>query len=330
MLTCNLHLYILYLKSVYQHDSQEFASFLMDGLHEDLNRVIEKPYVEDLEARDMKDTNAAIESWKKHLMRHDSIIVDHCQGLHRSHLTCPHCGYESVTFDVYATLSLPLVPTKDRSAIPLSDCIEEFIGGEQLDERNAWYCPRCKEHVCALKMIALWSTPDIFILHLKRFSYDTCSRRGELVRSKIEDAVSFPVDRLDMTKYVLGPIDPDNPPVYKLLGVSEHSGPTASSGHYTATVRNSRDGKWYRYNDSHVGLTSGEAAVTGGAYLLFYQRSSGVSRWGGMERVIKLGMDVSGDGGRGEGRKEEMDPDGFTTVRSKKKKRRGVGGSPRK
>lgn len=38
-----------------------------------------------------------------------------------------------------------------------------------------------------------------------------------------------------------------------------------------------------RYNDSHVGTTSGEAAVTGGAYLLFYRRANGALRWGGME-----------------------------------------------
>ena len=29
-----------------QHDSQEFLAFLLDGLHEDINRIKEKPYVE--------------------------------------------------------------------------------------------------------------------------------------------------------------------------------------------------------------------------------------------------------------------------------------------
>jgi ubiquitin C-terminal hydrolase len=29
-----------------QQDSQEFMSFLLDGLHEDLNRVQQKPYTE--------------------------------------------------------------------------------------------------------------------------------------------------------------------------------------------------------------------------------------------------------------------------------------------
>lgn len=29
-----------------QHDAQELLAFLLDGLHEDLNRVHDKPYVE--------------------------------------------------------------------------------------------------------------------------------------------------------------------------------------------------------------------------------------------------------------------------------------------
>ena len=29
-----------------QHDSQELLTFLLDGLHEDLNRIKKKPYIE--------------------------------------------------------------------------------------------------------------------------------------------------------------------------------------------------------------------------------------------------------------------------------------------
>ncbi|XP_018858022.1 ubiquitin carboxyl-terminal hydrolase 8-like [Juglans regia] len=38
-----------------QHDSQELLAFLLDGLHEDLNRVKCKPYIE---AKDEDGTNA--------------------------------------------------------------------------------------------------------------------------------------------------------------------------------------------------------------------------------------------------------------------------------
>lgn len=270
----------------YQHDSQEFCSFLMDGLHEDLNRVKKKPYVEDVEGFGVEDGKVAMESWRKHLLRHNSIIVDRCQGMHRSHVTCPHCGKESVKFDIYSSISLPLVPAKNELPIPLADCLEKFTAGEQLDEDNAWYCSSCKKHVCALKIMTLWSTPDILILHLKRFTFSASGRRGNIVRAKIKDQVNFPVDGLDLRPYIMGPIDEDAPPVYNLFGVSEHCGKTANSGHYTATVRNSRDGKWYRYNDSHVGSTSGEASITGGAYLLFYQRSRGKAKWAGLENIM--------------------------------------------
>eukprot|EP00934_Nitzschia_sp_Nitz4_P002136 Nitzschia sp. Nitz4//scaffold46_size129759//49937//53329//NITZ4_003499-RA/size129759-snap-gene-0.24-mRNA-1//-1//CDS//3329552589//2136//frame0 len=297
----------------YQHDSQEFCQFLMDGLHEDCNRVQEKPYVEELEGFGMEDSKAAIETWRKHLLRHDSVIVDHFQGMHRSHLTCPSCSRESIKFDVYSTISVPIVSDKNSADIKLEDCIEKFLEGEQLDDLNAWYCPNCKKHVCALKMIALWSVPDILVFHLKRFQFDHCEVRNTVVRSKITDTVKFPIDYLDMRRHVLGPVDEDAPPIYKLFGVSEHQGPTANSGHYTATVRNSKDGRWHRYNDANVGNSTGDAAVTPGAYLLFYQRQRGKARWAGMEKVMQeRGIDPYGG--------LEVDQDGFVSIKKKKKK----------
>jgi ubiquitin carboxyl-terminal hydrolase 8 len=200
--------------NIYQHDSHEFCSFLMDGLHEDCNRVPSKPYVEDLEGFGIPDDKIAIESWRRHLLRHDSIIVDHCQGMHRSHVTCPICGRESIKFDVFSSISVPLTFSKDQSSVPLDDCLEKFTEGEQLDENNAWYCPSCQKHVCALKMLALWSVPDILIIHLKRFNYE--NRGGRVVRSKIEDRVVFPIDNLDMRPYILGPVDEAAPPIYNV------------------------------------------------------------------------------------------------------------------
>ena len=96
--------------------------------------------------------------------------------------------------------------------------------------------------------------------------------------------------------------------------MSEHTGTTANSGHCTATVRNSDDGNWYRYNDSQVGTTSGDAAVTGGAYLLFYKRSRGSLRWAGMEREMMAARGAGCDAG--------LDADGFREVTGRRKKKR--------
>ena len=304
--------------NLHQHDSQEFCNLLMDGIHEDLNRVLKKPYVENLEAKGLPEMEAAVETWRKHLMRHDSIIVDHCQGLYRSHVTCPKCGHESVTYDVYSTVTIPLASSKGGKPVPLMDCLERLTMGEQLDEDNTWYCSGCKTHVCALKMIALWSCPDMLILQIKRFKYKHCNANKGVVRTKVNDIVAFPVETLDLSDQMLGPVDEDAPPIYELFGVSEHVGETANSGHYTASVRNKENHRqWYKFNDSHVGYTTPDATVTGGAYLLFYQRKKGRSRWGGMEKTMNnLGVNPHGA--------NETDVDGFTQVKPKNRKSKMV------
>lgn len=91
-----------------QQDCQELMSFLLDGLHEDLNRVIKKPYIEQKETHGRADEVVAREAWTTYLMRNNSIIVDIFHGLLKSTLVCPDCQKLSVTFDPFCYLSLPL------------------------------------------------------------------------------------------------------------------------------------------------------------------------------------------------------------------------------
>ncbi|DAZ94965.1 TPA: hypothetical protein N0F65_000060, partial [Lagenidium giganteum] len=97
-----------------QQDSQELMSFLLDGLHEDLNRVKEKPYTAAVEGNGRDDVVVAAEAWSQYLKRNDSIIVENFMGQLRSHVTCPNseCCNESVTFDPFMSLSVP-IPSLD-------------------------------------------------------------------------------------------------------------------------------------------------------------------------------------------------------------------------
>ncbi|KAG2676917.1 hypothetical protein I3760_12G073900 [Carya illinoinensis] len=97
-----------------QHDSQELLAFLLDGLHEDLNRVKQKPYIETKDSDGQPDEEVADECWKYHKARNDSVIVDVCQGQYKSTLVCPVCGKISITFDPFMYLSLPLPSTVTR------------------------------------------------------------------------------------------------------------------------------------------------------------------------------------------------------------------------
>uniref|UniRef100_A0A8C8VKG6 Ubiquitin carboxyl-terminal hydrolase n=1 Tax=Pelusios castaneus TaxID=367368 RepID=A0A8C8VKG6_9SAUR len=98
-----------------QQDCQELLAFLLDGLHEDLNRIRKKPYIQLKDADGRPDKVVAEEAWENHLKRNDSIIVDIFHGLFKSTLVCPECAKISVTFDPFCYLTLPLPMRKERT-----------------------------------------------------------------------------------------------------------------------------------------------------------------------------------------------------------------------
>ncbi|XP_074481650.1 ubiquitin carboxyl-terminal hydrolase 15 isoform X3 [Sebastes fasciatus] len=98
-----------------QQDSHELLAFLLDGLHEDLNRIRKKPYIQLKDANGRPDKLVAEEAWENHVKRNDSIIVDIFHGLFKSTLVCPVCAKVSVTFDPFCYLTLPLPMKKERT-----------------------------------------------------------------------------------------------------------------------------------------------------------------------------------------------------------------------
>lgn len=91
-----------------QHDSGELISYLLDGLHEDLNRVISKPYVEMKDYDGRPDEIIARESWANFLLRNKSKVVDLMYGQYRSKLDCPKCEKISIIFDPFMMIPLPI------------------------------------------------------------------------------------------------------------------------------------------------------------------------------------------------------------------------------
>ncbi|UZJ55146.1 hypothetical protein CBS101457_004466 [Exobasidium rhododendri] len=94
-----------------QQDTQELLAFLLDGLHEDLNRIVKKPYIEapDWEGGGLQEMVAfAHKQWEIYKLRNDSVIVDLFQGQYRSTLVCPDCGKVSIKFDPFMYLTLPI------------------------------------------------------------------------------------------------------------------------------------------------------------------------------------------------------------------------------
>uniref|UniRef100_A0A672Q411 Ubiquitin carboxyl-terminal hydrolase n=1 Tax=Sinocyclocheilus grahami TaxID=75366 RepID=A0A672Q411_SINGR len=153
-----------------------------------------------------------------------------------------------------------------QTTVQLQECIELFTTVETLEEENPWYCPTCKKHQLATKILDLWSLPEVLIIHLKRFSYTKYSRE------KLDTIVEFPLRDLDFSGFLLKKtVNSTEPPCrYDLIAVSNHYG-GLRDGHYTSYARNKDNGQWYYFDDSKVTYAR-EEQITSAAYLLFYQR----------------------------------------------------------
>ena len=91
-----------------QQDAHEFLNFLIDGLHEDLNLVINKPLIEEEKIKNVK-TKAIIE-WLNFKRRNQSVLIKLFYGQFLSKITCPNprCQNVMTKFEPFMSLSVPL------------------------------------------------------------------------------------------------------------------------------------------------------------------------------------------------------------------------------
>ncbi|KAG0288002.1 ubiquitin-specific protease doa4 [Dissophora globulifera] len=264
-----------------QHDSQEFLSFLLDGLHEDLKLPANPPIPADAdegseadEARmeALPEYEASEIAWRRYLRRDNSIVVNLFQGQFRNRLCCTKCGKTSTTYNAFMYLSLPIkVKTSSRQPQTLQSCLNAFVEPEMMDGDNAWNCPHCKKARKATKQLTISRVPDVLLIQLKRFSTD-----GPF-KNKIKAMVQYPIQDLDLTAYLPKRLAsmpagmPQESALYDLYAVSNHSG-EVSSGHYTACVRGETPNSWINFDDSRVSPCDRSVAVSEHGYTLFYVR----------------------------------------------------------
>ncbi|XP_060901977.1 ubiquitin carboxyl-terminal hydrolase 2a isoform X1 [Labrus mixtus] len=247
-----------------QQDAQEFLRFLLDGLHNEVNRVTVRPRgtaddFDHLPFSTFRDEEKGRKMWSKYLEREDSKIVDLFVGQLKSSLTCRHCGFCSTVFDPFWDLSLPIAKT-GYCEVSLMDCMRLFTKEDILDGDEKPMCSRCEvRRVCA-KKFTIQKFPKILVLHLKRFSEG--QRTG-----KLSTFVNFPVTDLDLREFAS---QSSTNAVYNLYAVSNHSG-TTTGGHYTAYCRNPTSGEWYTFNDSRVTPMSSSHVCSSDGYVLFYE-----------------------------------------------------------
>ncbi|CAL1544646.1 unnamed protein product [Lymnaea stagnalis] len=250
-----------------QQDCQEFLRYLLEGLHEDVNRVTKKqaPIILDDDQLEKKvDSGKAQEYWKAYLNRDNSMIVDIFVGQLKSELKFSQCSHRSVTFDPFWDLSLSI--PKNRHEVNLEDCLKLFMKEEELAAEERPMCTKCKSRRSCTKSFSIQRFPKILVLHLKRFSQERFGR-------KLTTLVDFPIKGLDLTDFAAEGVSGGRRVLYDLYAVSNHSGGT-SSGHYTAYCRNPYSSEWFLFNDSRVSSARSNEVVSSEAYVLFYELCS--------------------------------------------------------
>eukprot|EP01134_Creolimax_fragrantissima_P001432 CFRG1432T1 len=90
-------------------DVHDVLTFLLSILHEDLNRIVDKPYVEMPTCDEYPDQHMLGEIfWNYYHRRNDSMITDIFQGQLRKTILCPDCRNNLVGFETFMHLSVPL------------------------------------------------------------------------------------------------------------------------------------------------------------------------------------------------------------------------------
>lgn len=129
-------------------------------------------------------------------------------------------------------------------------------------------CEKCGFETGHLKMFEVSRPPPILTVKLKRF------QKINQVWNKIDTKVEFPVDKLDIVKYVQDEdflYENDIGTEYNLGSIITHSG-SYTFGHYICYVRNPHNGAWFKYDDQlRVPIHESQIDMEQ-AYVLIYVR----------------------------------------------------------
>lgn len=265
-------------------------------------KQIEEQNISDIDCCRLESTYPDIlelHSLKKAIDRYNSksysIITKYFQNMISSTLQCTECNYHTFNFDPSIMLSIQIpieqcVNIKEideqvsriegasqeileqikkhlirkqarEQIISLDQCLHNFNKIEILDDDEKWHCPNCNIKVKAAKVLNISLPSKIMIIHLKRFDYQG---------NKIDNLITFPINELNINKYMSNFSKKLGNFTYDLFAVTNHIG-SMNGGHYFSFVKSITDSEWYCINDEDVIKIDESNIVSEKAYMLFYK-----------------------------------------------------------
>lgn len=241
-----------------QNDVSEFLIFMMDCIHESIARPIEIRITGQSKHMVDKLALSCYGVLKETYAKEYSEVMELMYGIYISEIrSIDGTVQHTIKSEMFFVLDLPI---PNQTVISIHDCFNEYTKPEILSGENAWLNEKTGKKEDIKKHLTFWNFPTILVLLLDRFSGDG--------QRKIKSLVSFPINDLDLSKYVSG----YKPQSYKydLYAVCNHTG-GVNGGHYTAFVKNASK-QWIHFNDQNVTPISESIVVTPMAYCLFYRK----------------------------------------------------------
>ncbi|XP_072997349.1 ubiquitin carboxyl-terminal hydrolase 24 [Typha latifolia] len=250
-----------------QEDAQEFLSFVMDRMHDELLKL--NGNLSDLPKGKLPLISSSEDDGWETVGPKNKSAVTRTQSFLPSELSEIFGGQlrsvvkakgnkASATVQPFLLLHLDILPETVQT---IEDALHIFSAPETLEGYKT--SAGKAGVVSASKSVKIQTLSKIMILHLMRFSY------GSKGSTKLHKPVHFPLELVLGRELLVSPSSESRR--YELVATITHHGREPSKGHYTADARYS-GGQWLRYDDSSVTVVSTTKVLHDQAYVLFYKQ----------------------------------------------------------
>ncbi|XP_064467377.1 ubiquitin carboxyl-terminal hydrolase 10-like [Ornithodoros turicata] len=267
-----------------QEDAEEFLSFVLNGLHDEmvaLMRTVQNGVNGqcngspdgDHHRKELEEDSEG-GAWRTMGHRNKNMVTRTAEslaspvreifgGVMRSCVTAD--GESSASLQPFFTLQLDI---QDRFA-SVEDALAHLAAEECVQD---YWSAKSNQEMEAQRRTTLEKLPQVLILHLKRFVYD---KNGGC--KKLMNSISIP-QKLDLDRRLLSKERTTNAKrrSYQLFAVLSHSGERTDKGHYVTDAYHPAGRLWLRCDDESVtpiapnDLLRFETSLL--PYLLFYRR----------------------------------------------------------
>ncbi|XP_050154099.1 ubiquitin carboxyl-terminal hydrolase 24-like isoform X1 [Malus sylvestris] len=252
-----------------QEDAQEFLSFIMDQMHDELlKREGQSPSINGCKSTLI--SSAEDDEWETVGPKNTSAVT-RTQSFVPSELSDIFGGQlksvvkargnkASATVQPYLLLHLDIHPEAVRT---IEDALKLFSAPETLEGYRTSAAGKFQGGiVTASKSIKIQTLSKIMILHLMRFGY------GSQGSTKLHKPVRFPLELVLGRELLVSPNTEGRK--YKLVATITHHGREPSKGHYTTDALYAS--QWLRFDDASVTAIGTGKVLHEQAYVLIYKQ----------------------------------------------------------